>query len=159
MVGAGVGVAFAVLRTDAHAYRSLPADTDQARAITVLALAQQDAVWARQQTANQLRSVLCQFYRRSFNKARFGRTGSPAPKTRELLRIAPTPGATARLSTARIEAALRRAGRSRGIAVEAQRINLILRGDHARQPQAVEDAMGQQDSGCCSFSMLPAKPS
>ncbi|MEZ0064458.1 transposase, partial [Streptacidiphilus sp. MAP12-20] len=45
-----------ILRTDMHAHRPLPDDSELARAITVLARAQQDAVWARQQVANQVRS-------------------------------------------------------------------------------------------------------
>jgi hypothetical protein len=36
-----------ILRTDAHAHRPLPADSELAQAIAVLARAQQDAVWAR----------------------------------------------------------------------------------------------------------------
>ena len=80
-----------ILRTDAHAHRPLPADTEQARAITVLARAQQDAVWARQQTANQLRSVLRQFYPALLQAGAVWQNGLTRPETRELLRIAPTP--------------------------------------------------------------------
>ncbi|MFF4139580.1 IS110 family transposase [Streptomyces mirabilis] len=47
-----------ILRTDMHAHRPLPQDSDLARAIAVLARAQQDAVWNRQQLAHQLRSLL-----------------------------------------------------------------------------------------------------
>jgi Transposase len=36
-----------ILRTDAHAHRKLPADSELARAITVLARAAQDAIWRR----------------------------------------------------------------------------------------------------------------
>src|SRR5260221_331504 len=46
-----------VLRTDAHAHRPLPADTELAQAIAVLARAQQDAVWARTAAHNKLRSA------------------------------------------------------------------------------------------------------
>jgi hypothetical protein len=45
---------------DAH--RPLPADTELAQAIRVLARAQQDAVWARQQIGNQIRDLLNDFY-------------------------------------------------------------------------------------------------
>lgn len=38
-----------ILRTDMHAHRVLPDDSDLARAIAVLARAQQDATWNRQQ--------------------------------------------------------------------------------------------------------------
>lgn len=41
-----------ILRTDAAARRPLPDDTELAQAIRVLARAQQDAVWARQQIGN-----------------------------------------------------------------------------------------------------------
>ena len=40
----------------------LPADTELAQAIRVLARAQQDAVWARQQIGNQIRDLLHDFY-------------------------------------------------------------------------------------------------
>src|SRR5262249_43676270 len=45
-----------VLRTDMHAHRPLPADSELARAIAVLARAQQDAVWDRVTAHNKLRS-------------------------------------------------------------------------------------------------------
>jgi Transposase len=45
-----------VLRTDAHAHWPLPADTELAQAIAVLARAQRDAVWARTAAHNKLRS-------------------------------------------------------------------------------------------------------
>ena len=51
-----------ILRTDAHEHPPLPADSEQARAITVLARAQQDAVWRRTNLVNELRSHLHQYY-------------------------------------------------------------------------------------------------
>ena len=51
-----------ILRTDAYAHRPLPADTELVQAIAVLARAQQDAVWNRQQLVNQLRWLLCEYY-------------------------------------------------------------------------------------------------
>jgi hypothetical protein len=47
-----------IVRTDAGAHRPLPADTELAQTIRVLARAQQDAVWARQQIGNQIRDLL-----------------------------------------------------------------------------------------------------
>lgn len=44
-----------ILRTDMHAHRALPDDSDLARA-------QQDSLWNRQQLANQLRSLLREYY-------------------------------------------------------------------------------------------------
>jgi hypothetical protein len=43
------------LRTDLAAHRPLPAGSELVLSIRVLARAQQDAVWERQQTANKLR--------------------------------------------------------------------------------------------------------
>lgn len=43
-----------VLRTDMHVRRPTPADTPQARAVAVLARAQQDAQWNRQQMSHQV---------------------------------------------------------------------------------------------------------
>jgi hypothetical protein len=51
-----------VLRTDMHAHRPLANDSDLARAVAVLARAQQDATWNRQQLSNQLRSLLREYY-------------------------------------------------------------------------------------------------
>ena len=51
-----------IVRTDPDAHRPLPADTELAQAIRVLARAQQDAVWARQQIGNQIRALLNKFY-------------------------------------------------------------------------------------------------
>ena len=51
-----------IVRTDAAAHRPLPADTELAQVIRVLARAQQDAVWARQQIGNQIRDLLKEFY-------------------------------------------------------------------------------------------------
>lgn len=44
-----------ILRTDAHAHRALPADTELARAIAVLARAAQDAIWRRTKATQELR--------------------------------------------------------------------------------------------------------
>jgi len=95
-----------ILRVDAHLHRQLPAHSELAQTIAVLARAQQDAVWRRT--------------------------------------IAPTPAHAARLTKARIAAALRRAGRKRGIDDLATDILQHLRIPQLRQPDLVEKAMGRQ---------------
>jgi transposase len=50
-----------ILRTDEHAHRPLPADSELARAIAVLARAQQDAAWDRTCPHNKLRSLLREY--------------------------------------------------------------------------------------------------
>ncbi|MER6536473.1 IS110 family transposase [Streptomyces sp900105755] len=133
-----------ILRTDMHAHRPLPDDCDLARAIAVLARAQQDATWNRQQIANQLRSLLREFYPAALDAVATWANGLCRPEARELLKSAPTPDKAARLTRAQIQAALRRAGRKRGIEAEADRLRDIFRGDYAHQLPLVEEALGKQ---------------
>jgi hypothetical protein len=51
-----------ILRTDAHAHRALPADSDLARSIAVLARAAQDAIWRRTRATQELRALLREYY-------------------------------------------------------------------------------------------------
>ncbi|MFI9367054.1 IS110 family transposase [Kitasatospora sp. NPDC053057] len=133
-----------ILRTDMHAHRPLPADTDQARAIAVLARAQQDAVWNRQQLVNQVRSLLREYYPAALDAFMGKQHGLARPEARAVLAAAPTPARAALLDLPELRDALKRAGRKRGIDAEAERLRKVLCGDHARQPAAVEDAMGRQ---------------
>ena len=51
-----------ILRVDSHLHRRMPADSELAQAIAVLARAQQDAVWRRSKASNELRSMLREYY-------------------------------------------------------------------------------------------------
>lgn len=51
-----------ILRTDAHLHRPLPAPSEGAAAVKVLARQHQEAIWSRQATVNQLRSLLMAYY-------------------------------------------------------------------------------------------------
>lgn len=133
-----------ILRTDMHAHRPLPADSDLARAIAVLARAQQDATWNRQQIANQLRSLLREYYPAALDAFATWTNGLCRPEARELLKLASTPAAAAKLTRPRIAAALKRAGRRRGIETEAERLREVFRGEFAHQPPLVEQALGKQ---------------
>ncbi|MFI1498877.1 IS110 family transposase [Streptomyces platensis] len=133
-----------VLRTDMHAHRALPNDSDLARSIAVLARAQQDATWNRQQTANQLRSLLREYYPAALDAFSTWTNGLCRPEARELLKTAPTPARAARLTRTQIQAALKRAGRKRGIEAEAVRLREVFRANWAHQPPLVEDALGKQ---------------
>lgn len=133
-----------ILRTDLHAHRPLPADTDLARAIAVLARAQQDAIWNRQQLSNQLRSLLREFYPAALEAVAVWTNGLTRPEARTLLALAPTPTKAARLSRTQLRSALKRAGRQRGIEAEAERLREVLHTDFAHQPPLVEDALGRQ---------------
>lgn len=133
-----------ILRTDMHAHRPLPNDSDLGRAIAVLARAQQDSLWNRQQLSNQLRSLLREYYSSALAAFEPWRSGLCRPEARELLKAAPTPTRAARLTRTQLEAALKRAGRKRGIAAEAERLRDVFRSESAHQPPLVEDALGKQ---------------
>ncbi|MEU9421259.1 IS110 family transposase [Streptomyces sp. NPDC048272] len=133
-----------ILRTDMHAHRPLPNDSGLGRAIAVLARAQQDSLWNRQQLSNQLRSLLREYYPAALVAFEPWRNGLCRPEARELLKAAATPTRAARLTRTQLEAALKRAGRKRGITAEAERLRDVFRGDYAHQPPLVEDALGKQ---------------
>lgn len=133
-----------ILRTDLHAHRPLPADTELAQAVAVLARAQQDAVWARTQAHNKLRSHLREYYPGFLAAFAQARGGIMRPEARIILAAAPAPAATAKLTAAQLRALLRKAGRSRGIDAEAARLRDAFRTPQMRQLPLVEDAMGRQ---------------
>jgi transposase len=153
-----------ILRTDLHAHRPLPADSELAQAVAVLARAQQDAVWDRVQAQNRLRSHLREYYPGFLAAFAAARGGIMRPEARAVLAAAPTPAAGARLTLAQLRAALKRAGRSRGIDAEAQRLHQALRAEQMRQLPLVEEAMGRQalallrqlDAACASEADLEA---
>lgn len=134
-----------ILRTDLHMHRPLPADSELARAIAVLARAQQDAVWNRQTIANQLRSLLREYYPAALDAFVTGRKGGLAhPEARAVLAVAPTPAKAAKLTKTQIKAALKRGGRQRSTEAEATRLQGVFRAEYAHQPALVEEAMGRQ---------------
>jgi transposase len=133
-----------VLRTDMHARRPLPAGSELAQAIAVLARARQDAVWDRTTACNKLRSHLREYYPGILAAFAGARDGIMRPEARAVLAAAPTPGDAAGLTPAQLRALLKKAGRSRGIDAEAQRLREALRTGQMRQLPLVEQAMGQQ---------------
>ncbi|MBN9743415.1 IS110 family transposase [Amycolatopsis sp. A1MSW2902] len=157
-----------ILRTDAHAHRPLPANTELAQAIAVLARAQQDAVWNRQQLANQLRSHLREYYPAALlafqHQANGGLTRADA---RAILAIAPTPAHAAKLTRSQPRAALKRSGRTRDFETAIDRIHAVFRADCLRQKPQVEAAMGRQmlallrqlDTACTAADDLAAETS
>ncbi|GHG04393.1 mini-circle putative transposase for IS117 [Streptomyces filamentosus] len=133
-----------ILRTDMHARRPLPADSELAQAITVLARAQQDAVWARQQVANQVRSLLREYYPAALLAFQGKQGGLTRADARVILTLAPTPVKAAKLALAQLRTALKRSGRLRGCDTEAERLRNIFRAEYAHQLLAVENAFGHQ---------------
>ncbi len=133
-----------ILRTDADAHRHLPADSELAQAIAVLARAQQDAVWDRTQAGNKLRSHLREYFPGYLAAVQPTTGGFNAPLARTLLAAAPTPRQAARLSRIQLKAVLKRAGRQRDIEAEVERLHATLRVPQMRQLPLVETAMGRQ---------------
>jgi hypothetical protein len=78
------------------------------------------------------------------------------------LKTAPTPARAARLTRTQIQAALKRAGRQRGIEPEADRLREVFRAEWAHQPPLIEDALGKQmlaflfqlDAACTAADQL-----
>jgi transposase len=119
-----------ILRTDRTAHRPLPEDSELAGSIRVLARAQQDAVWDRQQAANKLRSLLREYYP-SLVATFEDLTSSDARAT---LGLAPTPAAVPTLRRARLRAALARGGRRRNLDRQVERILAGLRASSSANP-------------------------
>ncbi|MGW0212109.1 IS110 family transposase [Streptomyces sp. NPDC003233] len=151
-----------ILRTDAAAHRKLPADSELAQAIAVLARAQQDAVWDRTQAANKLTSHLREYFPGFLAAVGVRREGVCHPIARVLLTAAPTPGQAARLTRAQLRSLLKRAGRKNTIDAEVERLQTMLRVPQMRQLPLVEEAMGRQtlallrqlDAACTSADDL-----
>ena len=132
-----------VLRTDMHAHRALPEDSELAQAVAVLARAQQDAVWDRTTAHNKLRSHLREYFPGFLAAFAGARDAIMRPEARVILAAAPTPADAAELTLARLRALLKKAGRSRGIDAEAQRLREAFRSPQMRHLPLVEQAMGR----------------
>lgn len=151
-----------ILRTDAHVHRPLPADTELARAIAVLARAHQDATWRRTRASNELRSLLREYYPAFLDAFINRKDFLTSADARAVLAIAPTPAAAAKLTKTRIAAALRRGGRKRGVDDLAAQLHEALRVPHLRQQPLVEQAMGTAalalhatlDAACANVDQL-----
>ncbi|EUA06930.1 transposase IS116/IS110/IS902 family protein [Mycobacterium xenopi 4042] len=134
-----------IVRTDARAHRPLPADTGLAQAIRVLARAQQDAVWSRQQIGNQIRDLLGDFYPAALIAfAELPSGGLARADARAILAAAPTPTQAAKLSPARLRKLLIKAGRRRDLDRDVERLRQIFTDTYLHQPPVVENAMGIQ---------------
>jgi transposase len=133
-----------ILRTDADAHRPLPAGTELAQAITVLARAGQDAVWLRQQVTNQLRSLLREYFPAAIEAFQAARSGLGGTEARAILGAAPTPALAAKLSKPQLRRLLLKAGRQRNVDAWVDRLHTIFAAEQLRQPPRVEAAFGEQ---------------
>jgi hypothetical protein len=125
-----------VLRTDMHAHRPLPADSELAQAITVFARAQQDAVWDRVEAPNKLRSHLREYFPGFPGRVRWPARRHHPPEARVILAAAAAPADAARLTLAQLRSPLRRVGRQHGIEQDAARLRAAFGQEQMRQLDA-----------------------
>src|SRR5664280_973753 len=128
-----------LVRLDRAHHRPVAGDSAIAEHVKVLARAHQSLVWSRQRQNNMLRSMLREFYPGALDAFAGELDGRDALA---VLAIAPTPADGRRLSRARVETALRRAGRQRYVATRAAEIVAALRADQLPARDGVEDAYG-----------------
>lgn len=152
-----------IVRIDRDAHRPLPADTELAQAVRVLARAQQDAVWARQQITNQIRDLLKDFYPAALAAfAELPSGGLARADARTILAAAPTPAQATKLTPARLRKLLIKAGRRRDLDRDVERLRTVFTDTYLHQPPVVENAMGiqlaallrQLDAACTAVNEL-----
>lgn len=125
-----------MVRTDAHQLRLIAADSPAAQAIKVVARAHKTLIWERSRQVHRLRYQLRDF----FPAALEAYADLDAPDVLELLAKGPDPASAARLTTAQISAALKRAGRRGAIAERTAAIRAALRSPQLTQPPQVTAA-------------------
>ena len=126
-----------MVRAERHQLRAMAADTAGAQAVKVAARAHQTLIWERTRHTLRLRSALREFFPAALEA--YADLGLTAAGTLELLARAPAPAAAAKLATAQISAALKRAHR-RDVPARAQAIRDALRVPQLAQPAAVTAA-------------------
>jgi transposase len=124
-----------MVRTDSHQLRPVAGDSPDAGAIKVVARAHKTLIWDRTRQMQRLRHTLLDF----FPAALQAFEDLDAAGTLELPARAPDPASAAKLTTAQISAALKRA-RRRNIAEKTAVIKASLRAGHLRQPDPVAAA-------------------
>jgi len=124
-----------MVRTDSPQLRPVAGDSPGAGAIKVVARAHKTLIWDRTRHTQRLRHLLLDF----FPAALEAFEDLDAADTLELLARAPDPASAARLTTAQISAALKRA-RRRGIAEKTTVIKAALRAGHLGQPDVIAAA-------------------
>jgi transposase len=124
-----------MVRTDSHQLRPVAGDSAAAQAVKVVARTHKTLIWERTRHVQRLRHQLRDY----FPAALEAFEDLTAADTLELLVRAPDPAAAARLTTAQLSAALKRAHR-RDIAGKTAAIRAALGSKQLAQPPAVTAA-------------------
>jgi transposase len=128
-----------VVRTERKNHRPLAGDSAGVDAVKVLARAHQTLVRSRARQADQLSSLLREFYPAALEAFdELARADALA-----VLAIAPTPELGRSLSQAKIAAALRRGGRERQVEEQAASVQAALRSKQLAAPPLVAGAMAE----------------
>jgi transposase len=125
-----------MVRTDAHQLRLIAVDSPAVQAVKVVARAHKTLIWERTRQVRRLRYQLRDF----FPAALEAYAGLDVPDVLELLARAPDPVSAARLTTAQISAALKRAGRRGNLAERTAAIRAALGSPQLAQPPQVTAA-------------------
>jgi len=112
-----------IVRLDRAHHRQIAGDSELAEHLKVAARAHQTMIWSRVRQVNALRSLLREFYPAAL--VAFG-TDLADRDALAVLAAAPSPEQGRRLSQARIESLLRKAGRQRNLAATAAKIKTAL---------------------------------
>jgi transposase len=124
-----------IVRLDRAHHRPVALDSTLSQAMKLVARSHQSLIWERTRHVLRLRSTLREYFAAAL--AAFEDLDSS--EALELLAAAPDPDRAARLSKAKIAAALRRAHR-RKVAERAEVIYSTLRDAALRQPEAIQSA-------------------
>lgn len=128
-----------IVRVDRGHHRPVAGDSEQAEVVKTLARTHQTMIWTRQRQANQLRSMLREFYPAALEAFGDDLAGRDALA---VLTIAPTPAAGRSLTRARVVSVLRKAGRQRNLQSRAEAILGTLHTEQLELPQALTEAYG-----------------
>lgn len=113
-----------IVRLDRAHHRPVAGDSLLAEQVRLAARAHQSMIWMRQRSANTLRSLLRECYPAALAAFADDLAGRDALA---VLAAAPSPAAGGRVTPARVEALLRRAGRQRNLQKRAAEIVTALR--------------------------------
>jgi transposase len=126
-----------LVRTDHAHHRPITGDSDTAEQVKVLARSHQSLIWARQRQVNVLRSNLREYFPAALKA--FG-TGLADRNAIAVLAVAPGPGKARKLSSVRVQALLRKAGRSRYLKSRADEIASALQSEQLEARAGIEAA-------------------
>ena len=126
-----------MVRTDAHQLRPVAADTEEAQAVKVVARARKTLISERNRKVTWPQCQLRDFFSPALDA--YGGLGLDSADVLELLTKSPDPAAAAKLTTAQVSAALKRAHR-RHVADKTAVIRAALRAPQLAQPASVTTA-------------------